>query len=146
MDLWSRKIIGYAVISTAPTGIDACRIFNKIIAGKSLPNYISSDHDPLFEYKRWKANMRILEIKEIKIVREIPVYHPFIERTIQTTKMEYLDRTIFFSSLDLELRLAEFQKYYNEHRAHWSLNSDTPYQKRGKGKNSIISIDNYRWK
>jgi hypothetical protein len=28
-------------------------MFSQIIAGKSLPRHLSSDHDPLFRFHRW---------------------------------------------------------------------------------------------
>jgi hypothetical protein len=31
-----------------------CRMFNRIVAGIALPSHLSSDHDPLFEYHRWR--------------------------------------------------------------------------------------------
>ena len=37
-----------------------------IISGHPLPKYLSSDNDPLFLYHRWKANLRIIDIEEIK--------------------------------------------------------------------------------
>lgn len=146
MDQWSRNFIGFAVVSSAPTGLDVCRMFNKIISGKSLPKYLSSDNDPLFEYKKWKANMRVLDIKEIKTVPYVPVSHPFIERLIQTIKYEYLDKILFFNYLDLELKLLQFQKYYNNNRSHWALTAKTPSEEYCKTQKENISIDSYRWK
>ena len=46
----------------------------------TLPRYLSSDHDPLFEFHRWRANLRILEVREVKTVTYVPLSHPFIER------------------------------------------------------------------
>ena len=45
-----------------------CRMFNHVIAKQTLSKYISSDHDPLFRFQRWRANLRILEVDEIKAV------------------------------------------------------------------------------
>jgi hypothetical protein len=59
-------------------------MFNQIIAGKSLPQHLSSDHDPLFRFHRWLANLRILDVEEIKSVPFVPVSHPFVERLIGT--------------------------------------------------------------
>ena len=40
--------------------MSVCRMFTQIIAGKSLPRHLSFDHDPLFRFHRWLANLRIL--------------------------------------------------------------------------------------
>jgi putative transposase len=47
-------------------------MFNQIIAGKSFPRHLSSDHDPLFYFHRWLANLRILEVEEIKSIPYVP--------------------------------------------------------------------------
>jgi hypothetical protein len=43
-------------------------MFNDVIAGQPPPKYLSSDNDPLFQFHRWQANLRVLEVEEIKAV------------------------------------------------------------------------------
>jgi hypothetical protein len=62
MDVFTRRIIGFGVERADPCGASICRMFNQIIAGKSLPRHLSSDHDPLFRFHRWLANLRMLEV------------------------------------------------------------------------------------
>jgi len=69
MDVFTRRIIGFGVERADLCGVSICRMFNQIIAGKSLPRHLSSDHDPLFRFHRWLPNLRILEVEEIKPVR-----------------------------------------------------------------------------
>ena len=45
-----------------------------------MPKYLSSDHDPLYRFKQWQANLRILEVAEIKTVPYVPLSHPFVKR------------------------------------------------------------------
>jgi hypothetical protein len=40
--------------------------FWSLIHSQGTPWHLSTDHDPLFEAHRWRANLRILEIDEIK--------------------------------------------------------------------------------
>jgi len=86
----------------------------------------ATDHDPLFEAHRWKANLRILEVDEVKTVRHVPLSHPFVERLIGTMRREFLDHVLFWNARDLERKLAEFQVYYNAARRHASLEGHTP--------------------
>ncbi len=86
MDQFTRKMIGFSVRAGDLDGIDVCFMFNKIISGKNIPNYLSTDNDPLFRSHRWKANLRVLDIKEIKSLPHTPTSHPFIERLIGTTR------------------------------------------------------------
>ena len=78
-------------------------------------------YDPLFLYHQWQANLRILDVDEIKTVPYTPLSHPFVERLIGTIRREYLDHTLFWNACDLERKLEEFRQYYNAHRVHTSL-------------------------
>src|SRR5476649_2363820 len=123
MDVFTRRIIGVAVERADLCGMSVCRMFSQIIAAKSAPRYLSSDHDPLFRFHRWPANLRILEVEEIKSVPYVPVSHPFVERLIGTIRREFLDHVLIWNAIDLEQKLEEFRNYYNENRVHQSLGS-----------------------
>ena len=86
MDQFTRRIIGFGVQCGDVDGPTLCRLFNEAISGQGKPRYLSTDHDPLFEFHRWKANLRILEIDEIKTVPHVPLSHPFVERLIGTVR------------------------------------------------------------
>ncbi len=145
MDQFTRRIIGFAVHAGNVNGMILCQMFNKVIAGKSPPRYLSSDNDPLFEYHRWQANLRVLEVDEIKAVPEVPVSHPFVERLIGTVRREYLDHILFWNTVDLERKLDEFKHYYNHERVHASLGGDTPAEVAGESKISLVKIDDFQW-
>ena len=44
--------------------------------------------------------------------------HPFVERLIGTVRRECLDRTLFWTTADLENKLLDFKTYFNHHRTH----------------------------
>jgi putative transposase len=143
-DQFTRKIIGFGVHAGNVDGIALCRMFNHAISGqKSMPKYLSSDNDPLFFFERWKANLRILDIDEIKTVPYVPLSHPFIERLIGTVRREYLDQMMFWTCLDLENKLIDFQDYYNNHRTHASLKGQTPDQH--SSSQPVADLHSYRW-
>ncbi len=50
MDQWSRRIIGFGVHVGSVNGTALCRMFNHAISTNPTPKYISTDHDPLFNY------------------------------------------------------------------------------------------------
>jgi hypothetical protein len=62
-----------------------------------------------------KPNLRILEVTEIKTVPYVPLSHPFVERLIGTIRRKCLDRTLFWTSVDLENKLLDFRTYFNAH-------------------------------
>ena len=94
MDQYSRRIIGFGVHAGAVDGTALCRMFNHAIRGQpAMPKYISSDHDPLFLFERWQANLRIIDVAEIKTVPYVPLSHPFVERLIGSIRREYVGHT-----------------------------------------------------
>ena len=144
MDLFTRRIIGFGIEPADIDGVSVCRMFNHAIAGQGLPKYLSTDHDPLFRFHRWLANLRILEVDEIKSVANVPVSHPFIERLIGTIRREYLDRVFFWNAVDLERKLGAFGDY-NEHRVHRSLDGITPAQRAGASSSATASLNHHAW-
>jgi len=82
MDAFTRRIVGFGVESVHIDGIAICRMFNRARSGQPLPKRLSTDHDPLFRFHRWRANLRILDIEELKSVPFAPRSHPFICRVI----------------------------------------------------------------
>jgi putative transposase len=114
MDIFTRRIIGFGVAREYIDGVTMCRMFNQTVAGQPRPKHLSTDHDPLFRFHRWLANLRVLDIVELKSVPYVPVSHPFIERLIGTVHREYLDRLFFWNSVDLARRLETFRDYYND--------------------------------
>jgi putative transposase len=101
-------------------------MFNRAIGGQNPPKCLSSDHDPLSRFHQWQANLRVLEVTEIKTVPYVPLSHSFVERLIGTIRHEYLDRMLFWTLVDLDRKLLEFQHYYNGHRAHAGLGGACP--------------------
>lgn len=95
MDVFTRRIIGFGIERASIDGMSVCRMFNHAVAGQPLPKRVSTDHDPLFCFHRWLANLRVREIEEVKSVPYAPISHPFVERLIGTIRREYLDRVFF---------------------------------------------------
>jgi hypothetical protein len=122
--LWS---VGFAVRPGVLDGIAVCRMFNDVLGRcEFIPQSLSSDHDPLFRFHRWRANLRILQIREIKTVPDVPLSHPFVERLIGTIRRELLDQAPFWTSTDLERKLSDFMRYYNRERTHRALGGKPP--------------------
>ena len=102
---WDRLILGFCTLLVSPKRLSK---------------------DPLFRFQRWLANLRILEIDEIKSFPGTPRSHAFIERLIGTIRREYLDQTLFWNQGDLERKLDRYKVYYNRHRCHTGLAGITP--------------------
>ena len=142
MDQYTRRIIGLTVHAGNVDGPALCRIFNNATYEAGWPERISSDNDPLFKYNQWKANLRVLEIDEIKSLPHVPMSHPFVERLIGSVRRELLDQTLYWTATDLENKLRDYQSYYNEYRCHLSRDGATPIERETK---EIVDINKYRW-
>jgi len=101
MDQCTRRIVGFGVHRGVVDGVALCQMFSRAIRRQRVPTYLSSDHDPLYRFHQWQANLRILDVKAIKTVPYAPLSHPFVERLIGTIRRECLDRTLFWTADDL---------------------------------------------
>lgn len=146
MDQFTRRIVGFAVHADAPDGADVCRMFNSIISGSESPRYLSSDNDPLFRYRQWNANLRILEVDQVKTVPYAPMSHPFVERLIGTIRREYLDHVPFWTTGDLDRKLRLFQEYYNNVRPHQGLDGVSPNAKGDNTEPEVVTLETSCWK
>jgi hypothetical protein len=111
MDQWSWSIVGFGLNHSDGDGISLCRMFNQAMTGTDPPRYLSSNNDPLFNFHRWRANLRVLDIEEVKSVPYTPILLPFVERLIGTVRREHLDQIPFWNSLDLQRKLDQFKHY-----------------------------------
>jgi hypothetical protein len=85
MDQCTRRIIGFGIQRGIVDGAALCRMFHQAVRGNSPPKYLSSDHDPRYRYHQWQANLRVLDILEIKTVPYIPLSHGPEQSPIQNT-------------------------------------------------------------
>ena len=145
MDVFSRRISALALprlISTARSSV-GCSIARS--PGRPHRNIFPQINDPLFRFHRWLANLRILEIDEIKAIPCTPRSHAFVERLIGTLRREHLDRTLFWNRSDLERKLDDYKTYYNQYRCHTGLAGATPAQRSGAPPHPIAKVESYSW-
>ncbi len=146
MDQFTRRIVGFAVRAGPLDGPTVCRMFNGIISRSKIPRYLSSDNDPLFRYRQWNANLRILEVTQVKTAPYVPLSHPFVERLIGTIRREYLDQISFWTESDLERKLQLYKEYYNQARPHQGIGGALPSQHGKNADQKITRPKAYRWR
>jgi hypothetical protein len=54
------------------------------------------------------------------------------------------ERTLFWTTADLGMKLLDFRRYYNEHRTHAGLSGRTPDTRADSGRGRA-SLSSYRW-
>ena len=146
MDVYTRRIVGLGVVPANLDGIRVCRMCTHAIARQTLPKRLSSDHDPRFRFHRWRANLRVLGVDEIKTIPRTPRSHAFVERLIGTVRREYLDRIWFWNQTYLERKLHDYKVFYNQYRCHTGLAGVTPAQRTGASALPHARCDSYRWR
>src|SRR5262249_16546940 len=107
----------------------------------ALPKYLSSDH-PLYLFHQWQANLRVLEIREIKTVPSVPLSYPFGERLIGTIRRAYLHKTLFWTATDLENKLQLFHHTLNRQRVPSGLRGRLPDPDETT---TPLNFNSYRW-
>ena len=96
-------------------------------------------------HHRWKANLRILDVQEIKTVPYALLPNPFVKRLIGTISRELLDHSLFWNAAVLERKLPEFQSYFNEYRVHSALGGHTPAEVSGERVNRQAVLHRFGW-
>jgi transposase InsO family protein len=59
MDQFTRSIVGFGIHREIVDGVALCRMFKQAIQRRPLPKYLSTDHDPLYRFHQWEANLRV---------------------------------------------------------------------------------------
>jgi transposase InsO family protein len=146
MRQFTRRIIGPSVHAGDVNGTVVYRMLNTAVSTQGIPKHLSSDNDPLFENHRRQANLRILEIQEIKPLPDVPLSHRFVERLIGTIRREFLDQVLFWNATDLAQQLEGFRQYYNAHRVHTALDGSTPVEMSGRSIVRLADLSQFQWK
>jgi putative transposase len=146
MDMYSRRIVGFASEKGSVDAATACRMFNRIALGQTIPKYLSTDWDELFQTQIWEAGLRVREIQHVRSIGGVPWSHPYIESVIGKIRSECTDRILFFSQEQLEARLEEYRVFFNDRRPHSSLSGHTPETFCGNLERKKASIGKFRWK
>ena len=74
----------------------------------------------------FRRTMRILGITEVISARQSPWQNPFVERVIGSIRRECTDHIISLGERHLVRVLRCYATYYNESRAHLSLDRNSP--------------------
>ncbi|MHB8623621.1 MAG: integrase core domain-containing protein [Sulfuricaulis sp.] len=145
-DVFTRRCMGIAVTRGDIAGAAVCRMFSMAMAKEDPPKYLSTDNDPLFRFHRWRANLRVLDIEEIKNLLFVPRSHPFVERMIRTIREELHNQVLFWNQLDLDRNLSAFRGYYNQYRVHSGIDGIPPAVHGSQCQQGILPLSDFGWR
>jgi len=87
---------------------------------------LSLDQDPRFDFHRWPAHWRLLQVAAMQTVPFVPVSHPCVERLIGILRRAYWDWVYFWNQREWERKLEQFKNYYHGHRGPQGVAGKTP--------------------
>ena len=137
----SRRRILHFNVTTNPsaewTGIQVVQAFPYDTA----PKYLLRDNDRIYG-EAFRGKVESLEMREVKISPHSPWQTPYVERPIGSVRRECLDHMVVLGERHLRRILSEYVGYYNESRAHQSLegNSPVPRQVEPPEQGAVIAI------
>jgi putative transposase len=118
MDQFTRSIVGFGIHRGIVDGSALCRMLQHAIQRQSLPKCLSTDNDPLYRFHQWQANLRVLEVTEIKTVPYVPTSHPVSGAPCGNPTSRMPGPTLFWTTADLEAKLLALRDYCNGYRCH----------------------------
>jgi len=90
-----------------------------------VPKYLLRDNDSIYG-QLFQQRVKSLSIEEVKTAYRSPWQNPFAERLIGSVRRECLDHVIVLGEQHLKRILHEYIDYYNQARAHMSLDGNAP--------------------
>jgi len=119
-----RKVLHFNV-TEFPTASWTAQQIVEACPWDDIPKYLLRDNDSIYGLA-FQDRIASLDIEEIKTAYRSLWKNPFVERVIGSVHRECLDHVIVLGSRHLKRILSEYFDYYNNSRAHMSLNGNAP--------------------
>jgi transposase InsO family protein len=134
-----RRRILHINVTNHPTAAWTARQLLEAFPGDvPTPRFLMRDRDGSYGWEVWRA-VKSLGITEIISTPRSPWQNPFVERLIGSIRRECTDHIIAFGESHLRRVLNEYVSYYNESRAHQSLDGDAPEPREIETKGQVIA-------
>jgi putative transposase len=119
-----RKVLHFNVTFN-PTASWAAQQIVEAFPYDSAPKYLLRDNDSIYG-QAFQNRIASLGIEEVKTAYHSPWQNPFVERLIGSVRRECLNHVIVLNERHLHRILSEYFDYYNNSRAHLSLDGNAP--------------------
>ena len=121
-----RRRILHTNVTSHPTAAWTARQLLEAFPGEvPVPRFLMRDRDSIYGWEVHRV-VRSLSLTEIISAPRSPWQNPFVERVIGTIRRECTDHVIPMGKEHLQRILNEYVAYYNESRAHQSLDGNAP--------------------
>jgi transposase InsO family protein len=123
--LHARRDLLWLAVTAHPTAEWIARQFTEALGWRDAPRYVVRDRDRAYG-SEFIRHIRAMGIRDRPIAARSPWQNGYAERLIGSIRRECLDHVVVFGERHLRNLLNSYQKYYNEHRTHLSLDKDAP--------------------
>ena len=119
-----RKVLHFNV-TEHPTAFWSAQQIVEAFPYDGTPKYLLRDNDSIYG-QAFQQRVKSLGIEEIKTAYRSPWQNPFVERLIGSVRRECINHVLVLSERHLKRIVREYFDYYNNSRAHMSLNGNAP--------------------
>ena len=145
MDVFSRRIIGFAGVAANLDGTWSAGCSIRRSRNRSCRGDLPSDHDPLFRYQRWRANLRSRDRSD-QNDSKYPSLSPLYRVTNRDHPARVSGSNLLLEPKCLHRKLKAYQSFYNQHRCHTGLGGLTRARQSGAPAPPFASLTSYRWR
>lgn len=129
IDLFNREIIGYSAGRNKDAKL-VMQAFSKVETNLKNINIFHTDRGNEFKNKLIDETLKAFEIERSLSMKGCPYDNAVAEATYKIIKTEFAKNKVFVSLEDLQVELADYVNWFNNHRIHSSLDYLTPREYR----------------
>jgi transposase InsO family protein len=115
-----RRDIVHVAVTANPTAAWTSRQLTEAFPWDNVPRYLLRDRDGIYG-EEFATRVQAMGIQEVVSAPRSPWQNPYVERVIGSIRRECLDHVIVLGEEHLRRVLKAYVAYYNEDRAHQSL-------------------------
>lgn len=125
IDLFNREIIGYSAGRNKDAKL-VIQAFSKVETNLKNINIFHTDRGNEFKNKLIDETLEAFEIERSLSMKGCPYDNAVAEATYKIIKTEFVKNKVFASLEELQVELADYVNWFNNHRIHSSLGYLTP--------------------
>ena len=120
-----RREIVHSAVTANPSAAWTAGQLTEAFPWDEAPRYLLRDRDGVYG-EEFLARVEAMGIEEVVSAPRSPWQNPYVERVIGSIRRECLDHVIVLGEEHLRCILRSYVDYYNEDRAHRSLDQRPP--------------------
>ena len=125
IDLFNREIIGYSAGRNKDARL-VMQAFSKVETNLKNINIFHTDRGNEFKNKLIDETLEAFRIERSLSMKGCPYDNAVAEATFKIIKTEFVKNKVFSSLEELQIELADYVNWFNNHRIHSSLNYLSP--------------------